>query len=72
MGTKTLNKEYKFLVWKADSKCNPIENTDRILIGPSKRWIFNYLATEEKIKLNLHNGTVLRLPNGEMWCAVRI
>ena len=52
--------------FKADSKGNPIEGTDRIFTGESRRKCLSLLAFEEGIKLN-PNDICVRLPNGDSW-----
>jgi hypothetical protein len=58
----------KFNVWRADANCNPIESTDKVYVGPSKRWIMKHIAYENGVKIN-HGDLIVRLPNGEMYCA---
>lgn len=57
----------KYVAWKADQNCNPIDGTDRIFSGVSKRTIIKHLAYEEKV-LHNHNDMVVRLTDGTMWC----
>ncbi len=61
---KTLKTYY---AWKATSKGEPIENTDRKLTGTSKRAVLAHLAYEEKVPHN-QNDMVVQLPNGDFWC----
>lgn len=56
----------KYNAWKCDSNANPIEGTDRIISGRSKRAILKHLAYEEGVEY-IHNSMILRLPNGEFW-----
>lgn len=62
-----MEKQKKYSVWLADSKCNPINGTDRIMIGPSKKYVLKYLAYEENIT---YQGweSLISLPNGNRWC----
>lgn len=64
-------KQYKYNAWKADSFCNPIEGTDRILIGESKRRIIQHLAFEEGVK-HQHNDMLVRCKDGTMWCVEKL
>lgn len=67
MQSKIYNMELRYNVWKANSQCEPIEGTDRILLGKSKRNVLKHLAYEEKVEYK-HNDRVIKLPNGDMWC----
>ena len=60
----------KYNVWKTDSKCNPIEGTDKIMRAPSKRWLMNHIAYENGVEI-LHGSLIVRLPNGDMWTATK-
>ena len=68
---KDSTKLKKFNAWKADSKGNPIEGTDRILTGVSKRAVLKHIACEEKVDIQ-HNDMIVKLPNGDCWCVVHI
>lgn len=57
----------KYLAWKVNSKGDQISK-DRILSGPSIKYIFSLLATEEGIDYN-DQRILLRLPNGNTWHA---
>jgi hypothetical protein len=57
----------KYNAWKANSKCEPIEGTDRILLGENKRNVLRHLAYEEGVEYK-HGDLIVKLPNGEMWC----
>lgn len=61
----------KYNCWKVNCKCEPIPGTDRIIIGPSKRWILRQLAFEENVPYS-HNDMIIKLPNGDMWCVQQI
>lgn len=41
----------KYNVWKADSNGNPIEGTDRVISGISKRAMIKHLAHEEGVNI---------------------
>lgn len=58
----------KYLAFKVNKDCTPIEGTDRILLGDNIHSVFSYLASEESVKYN-GNGYTLRLPNGDFWVA---
>ena len=58
-------KPNKYLAWKTNSKGDQISK-DRILTGPSIKYIFSLLATEEGIDYN-NERILLRLPNGDKW-----
>lgn len=61
----------RYNVWLADSKCTPIEGTDRIITGPSQRWIMRHLAYENGVEYK-PNMLIVRLPNGNFWNASKI
>lgn len=61
----------KYNAWKADSRCEPIEGTDRILTGESKRAVIRHLAFEEGIE-HQHNDMVVKCKDGTMWCVSKI
>jgi hypothetical protein len=60
-----MNKNY--LAWKAKANGDPIDGTDRILTGASKREIIKHLAFEEGVK-HQHNDMIVKLNDGTMWC----
>ena len=62
------NKNKKYYIWKTNSSCEPIEGSNRILEGPSERWIIKHIAHENGIKV-LPNAKLVRLENGDMWFA---
>lgn len=69
------NSENKYNVYKCDSKCNFIEGTEKIYIGPSERWVMAQVAYENKVKIN-PGATLVRLPSGEFYvcdfiCAIK-
>ncbi len=61
----------KFNAWKAKSNCDPIEGTDRLFTGNSKRDVLQHLAYEEGVEHN-RNDMVVILPNGDMWCVSQL
>jgi len=61
----------KYNAWKANSNGDPIEGTDKILTGVSKRAIIKQLADEEGVKHN-HNDMIVRLKDGTFWCVSQI
>jgi hypothetical protein len=63
------NKKYN--IWKADQKCAPIEGTNYILDAPTKRWALDHVAHINGVKRG-HNDMVVKMPNGEFWCASEI
>ena len=63
--------QYKYYAWLSDKDSNPIEGSDRIISGPSKRWILEMIAYENKVE-HLHNSPIVRLPNGDVWCVRRL
>lgn len=44
----------KYEAWKAKPNCEPIEGTERIIIGNTKREVISYLAYEESVE-HKHN-----------------
>ena len=61
----------KYNAWKAKSNGEPIEDTDRILEAPTHRWVIKHLANEEGVA-HKHNDVIVRLPNGDFWCASKV
>ena len=61
-------KSGKFNIWRAKSNGDPIDGTDYIMNAPSKRWALKHIAYENNVELP-HNSMIVRLPNGEFWCA---
>ena len=61
----------RYNAWKADEKCNPIEGTDRILVGQSKRAVIKHLADEEGVK-HQHNDMIVRCKDGTIWCVSQL
>lgn len=61
----------RYNAWKAKPNCEPIEGTDRILTGVSKRAILKHLAYEEKVEYQ-HNDMIVRCKDGNMWCVTKI
>jgi hypothetical protein len=66
-----MKKQNKYNAWKAKSNGDPIEGTDRVLIGTSKRAIIKHLAHEESVEHN-HNDLSVKLPNGDRWHVSKI
>lgn len=63
--------QHKYNVWKAKSNGEPIEGTDRILTGVSKRAIIKHLAFEEGVE-HQHNDMIVRCKDGTTWCVSQI
>lgn len=63
--------QYRYNAWKAKPNGDPIENTDRILNGVSKRAIIKHLAYEEGVNHN-HNDMIVRCKDGTIWCVSKI
>jgi len=61
----------RYNAWKADSKCNPIPDTDRIFTGKSKRAVVKHLAYEEGVE-HLHNDSTVKCKDGTIWCVSKI
>lgn len=57
----------RYPCWKADSKGNPIEGTDRIIVGTSKRSVVRHLAHESTVDWK-QGDLLVRLANGDCWC----
>jgi hypothetical protein len=67
-----MTKEKKiYNAWKANSKLEPIEGTDRILEGKSKRAIIRHLAYEEGVEHN-HNDVLVKCKDGTFWFVSKI
>lgn len=63
--------KYKYSAWKANLNGEPIEGTDRILSGVSKRAIIKHLAFEEGVE-HQHNDMIVRCKDGTTWCVSQI
>ena len=63
--------EKRYNAWKAKSNGDPIEGTDRILTGVSKRAIIKHLAFEEGVE-HQHNDMIVRCKDGTVWCVSQI
>jgi hypothetical protein len=63
--------QHKYNAWKAKPNSEPIDGTDRILIGVSKRAIIKYLAYEEGVEYQ-HNDMIVRCKDGTIWCVSKI
>lgn len=61
----------KYQAWKAGPKCEPIEGTDRILTGESKRAVLKHLAYEEGVE-HMHNDMIVRCKDGTMWLVSKL
>ena len=57
----------KINVWKCDKNLESIFGTDRILVGPSKRWVMKHVASEEGDNVLSVGVGIVRLKNGESW-----
>ena len=60
-------KQKKYSVWLADARCNPIDGTDRVMIGPSIKYVLKYLAYEENVIFQGWESSI-KLANGNRWC----
>lgn len=58
---------HKYNAWKAKSNGEPIEGTDRILLGVSLRMVIKHLANEEGVEYN-HNDMIVRCKDTTLWC----
>lgn len=58
--------EHTYNIWKCNSNCEPIEGTDRIIKGPSLRWIMRQIAFENKVDPN-QSYPIVKLSNGEFY-----
>lgn len=61
----------KYNAWKATPNGEPIEGTDRILTGVSKRAIIKHLAYEEGVE-HMHNDMTVKCKDGTIWCISQI
>jgi hypothetical protein len=65
---ETVVAQYQYNAWKANSKGDPIEGTDRILTAISKRSVMKHLAHEEGVEYQ-HNDMIVRCNDGTFWCS---
>jgi hypothetical protein len=63
--------QHRYNAWKAKSNGDPIEGTDRILTGVSKRAVIKHLAFEEGVN-HQHNDIIVRCKDGTMWFVSQI
>ena len=63
--------QHKYNAWKAKSNGDPIEGTDRIFTGISKRAVIKHLAFQEGVK-SRHNDMMVRCKDGTVWHVSRI
>lgn len=61
----------RYNAWKADSKCEPIPDTDRVFTGKSKRDVIKHLAFEEGVE-HKHNDVIVKCKDGTIWCVSKI
>jgi hypothetical protein len=66
-----MKKQNKYNAWKANSNGDPIEGTDRIFTGVSKRAIIKHLAFDEDVE-HQHNDLLVRCKDGTIWCVSQI
>jgi hypothetical protein len=59
--------QHKYIAWKAKPNGEPIEGTDRIFTGISKRVIIKHLAYEEGVEYK-HHSMIVRCKDGTVWC----
>jgi len=55
-----------YFVWKANSNGDPIEGTDRVLSGSSKKSVVKHLAYEEGVQYN-EGDILVRCKNDDIW-----
>lgn len=53
-------------VWRSKPNCEPIEGTDKVYSGKSKRSVMKHVAWENKVEIN-EGDIIVRLPNGEFF-----
>ena len=61
----------KYNAWKALPNGEPVEGTDKILVGVSKRAIMKHLAYEEGVEYK-HNDLSVLCKDGTTWHASKI
>ena len=61
----------RYNAWKSKPNGYPIEGTDRIFTGVSKRAIIKHLAYEEGVE-HKHNDVIVRCKDGTMWSVIKI
>lgn len=60
---ETLN---RYNVFKTNKNCEPIEGSDRIITGLSRRAIAKHLAYEEGVEMPA-NSYIVRCKDGSIW-----
>lgn len=69
--TNDMMETNRYNAWKSNQKGEPIEGTDRILTGSSKRSILKHLAYEEGVE-HQHNDVIIRCQDGTTWHVSKI
>jgi len=64
-------KLYRYNAWKTNDNFEPIEGTDRILTGPSKRWIVKHLASEEGVEYK-NDIMMVKCKDDTLWFVSKI
>jgi hypothetical protein len=54
----------RYNVWETDGNCNPIERSDKIFSGRSKRAVLKHLAYVNCDKTYQHHSMCVNLPGG--------
>lgn len=63
----------KYNVWRSNADCSPIAGTDKIYVGPNKRWVMRHVAYENGVEIKPGDWLgIVRLPNGEMFSAIKL
>lgn len=58
--------ERRYTAWKTDSNLEPIEGTDRILKGSSRKSIVKHIAYEEGVTYK-EGDILVRCKDGNIW-----
>ncbi len=56
----------KYFVWKTNSNGEPIDGTDRVLTGSSKKSVVKHLAYEEGVQYT-EGDILVKCKNGDVW-----
>jgi hypothetical protein len=56
----------KYHAWRANSKCEPIDGTDRFLMGSNRKSIVKHLAQEEGVPYK-EGDILVKCTNGDIW-----
>ena len=61
-----MKSQRKYQVWKTDSKCEPINGTDRVMSGSNRKSVVKHLAYEEGVTYK-EGDILVKCKNGDIW-----